>query len=857
MYETTANMIERLKSEVLITFGEDLLYTKDCKFLADKITEETGSRISTTTIRRLYGFLKTTSEPGRFTLETLSHFVGFQSWSEFKEYWSSKDTHTDVNEYSWAELQKRTLEFSKETYQLITGQSGIPFASVARRKHAEERIEKFLQSDKTATSFIAPGGFGKSTLLAKWYENACLKNQSNNAVLFLNAGFMISFLSNDFKLDTWLQDHIKFNQKESLKHFLSNEDQCEGELILLIDALDEITYDAVKLERLFLQLNQFILNYKNNKKVKIIITSRNSTWDKFALPFISRTSELTNCWFDLNTRLDEMNQVNLTSLTEDEIQYVFDRSINLQHEPKLNINELSLHQRKTISNPFFLELFIKRFTPNKRYQLDKEQELVQEYLKNKIFYSRYSEEKMDIIQGILNLIKYGKKGTAAKKIELREKYPIHLKSGGNYYLAYEEMVSYGLLSEFITVNEYASYCKYVKVTNEVLFETLIALYLIEQNKELNFDLILKVESEYEGYEIKNRLIEILLEQILISGKHSELTRIFELNDDSLQNQSILATVINSSHFPEKYRVELIEKFANNKRAEEYLFKNIPLYSHLSETNKEVLRILARRGCSKDLRIKSLGLLLRNAVLSYDIKSADGYFESMQEEVLDTTCSGFAISIKVASSLLYKHFTDKDSDELDLLKLFYYREMAYVSYGEYEKRLDGEFEVITCMALMFRKSYHKVIQLVEDFEHLYPNNNTVKSSVNYRFLRCYSLLAQHMLGMTLADDQKEYLLESSELIEYKGNTYFQIYYQSFLLSYYFEREDRDKVEGIFNKVIAFSEYTGYKLCVCSVLKKMAHIYNEWNEYTKEKICLMEISEIENDEIISEKLETILV
>jgi hypothetical protein len=115
----------------------------------------------------------------------------------------------------------------------------------------------------------------------------------------------------------------------------------------------------------------------------------------------------------------------------------------------------------------------------------------------------------------------------------------------------------------------------------------------------------------------------------------------------------------------------------------------------------------------------------------------------------------------------------------------------------------------------------------------------------------------MLGMTLADDLKEYLLESSELIEYKGNTYFQIYYQSFLLSYYFEREDRDKVEGIFNKVIAFSEYTGYKLCVCSVLKKMAHIYNEWNEYTKEKICLMEISEIENDEIISEKLETILV
>eukprot|EP01029_Cantina_marsupialis_P014920 TRINITY_DN3268_c0_g1_i3.p1 TRINITY_DN3268_c0_g1~~TRINITY_DN3268_c0_g1_i3.p1 ORF type:complete len:851 (+),score=91.07 TRINITY_DN3268_c0_g1_i3:6146-8698(+) len=835
-------MIERLKTEVLKAFGEDLLYTKDCKFLADKISEETGGRISTTTIRRLYGFLKSSSAPGKYTLATLANFVGFHSWDDFCEHWSSQNIEECGDHVSWDDFHKRSLEFSEETFLLIAGQSGIPFQSVARRHKAEERIKKFLKSDKIATSFIAPGGFGKSTFLAKWFERSWLKESSKDAVLFLNASFMISFLNHDFKLDSWIQEHIRYNQKDALKYFLNKPESCDGKLIFVIDALDEITYDSYKLESLFLQLNQFILKYKGNEKVKLIITSRNSTWDKFASPFITKNSELTSSWYDLNTRLDLMSRVNLKPLTEEEIQYVFNGTINKQYFPHLKVNELTLHQKKTISNPFFLELFVKLFSPNKLYQLDHGQELLIEYLKNKVFYSRFSEEKMDILHAILELIEHGKNGTAAKKMDLREKFPIHLKSGGNYFNAYEELVSYGLLTEFITINEFNSYCKYVKITNEVLFETLIGVDIIQKNEGLNFDLLKQVEREYADFEIKNRLIELLLANLLITEKYSELSRLFELSDDTLSDQNVLDTILNSHLLPQSTRNELIQEFAIDKRAEKYLFNSFTDHMQVTNEAEEVLEILAENGCSKNLRIKSLGLLLRNAVFTLQNDKAAHYYGAISEEVLDTTCSGFSISIKIASSLLYNHFIGGESDEIELLKLFYYREMAYVRYGEYEGKIDGEFETVICSALMYKKAYHKIIQLVDDFEHIYKSQKELANSTNYRFLLSYRMLAQSLLGVSLSENEEKELLKNGSLISVCGNTNLQVIYQSYLMTYYTRLGDRSMVEEAFNKGIELSESSDYKLCSISLLRKMAGVYNEWNELTKEKICLMEANEL---------------
>lgn len=835
-------MIEKLKAEVIEKYGSQLLYTKDCKVLADKITVAAGSRISTTTIRRLFGFLKSTSSPAKFTLNILSVYVGCSSWDDFCSCHENIPQEIEKDKLSWSELYEKTLSLSKETYKLVASQSGINFKAVVSRNHAEKRIDSFLKSTKMATSFVAPGGFGKSSMLAKWFENNWIKKQSKDAVLFLNASFMISFINNDFRLDRWIQDQLDFEQKDTLKYFLENPSECEGRIILVIDALDEITYESIKLERLFLQLKQFISNYRDSGRVKLIITSRNSTWEKFALPFVIKGNAIQSSWYQLNIKVNEDSCQSLFPLENKEIQEVFNRTLNSNFSSKLMVGELSYRQKKMISNPFFLELFIKLYNPSKQYAFNEGQQLLNEFLKNKVFYSRYSDEKMDLLYGILKLIKHGKNGTSAKKMELRKLFPIHLKTAGNYFFAYEELVSYGILSEYIATNEHVSYCKYVKITNEQLFETLIGMDLVEKNGGVDFNLIKSVETEYADYEIKNRLISFLYTSAFFNGNHLELKNFFQLNDDTLSDPEVMEAVLNSSLHLNEHSLGLMEHFAGVRRAEVYLFRNFPDLYNLSNGNKVILELFAEKGLSRNVRIKSLSILLLNSIFSLDMEKSEEYYRNLQILDTDNSCTGFAISIRLASILLYNHFVKDETNEIEVLKMFYYREMAYNQFDRDNGDLNGEFELILCMVLIYMKSYHKVLQLIDDVEHIYKKSNSKKFQLNYKLLQCYKYSAQHSLGMRITNSQKIFLESCENEVGASKNYFLQIYYHSFLSSVNFVDGQRDEVERHFNAALELCDQSNYGLCAAGVLRRMAKYYNIWGEKTKEDICIKEEEEI---------------
>ena len=858
LHTFTTTMIERLKSEVLKKFGSQLMYTKACRILADEICDETGYRISTTTIRRIFGFLKTSTIPAKFTLSTLAIYVGYTTWEEFCASQGGTIKSPDKQKRNWNDLYEKSLELSKETYKLVVGQSGIPFHSVVNRLHAEERISGFLNSSKMATGFVAPGGFGKSSMLAKWFEKNWIRKESNDVILYLNASFMLSFLNKDFSLDHWVQDQLDFVRKDTLKYFLENPQDCEARIIFAIDALDEITYDNIKLERLFLQLKQFISNYKDSDKIKLIITSRCSTWEKFALPFVVKGNAIQNSWYELGLKVDSQDHQNLYPLTNDEIQYVVDRTINNNFSSKFSVNELSFRQKKMISNPFYLELFVKLYNPNNHYGYYNEgQELLNELLRNKVFYSRFSEEKMDILHGILKLIEHGKNGVAAKKMELRDLFPIHLKTAGNYFCAYEELISYGLLTEFITINEHNTYCKYVKITNESLLETLIGMDLIQENEGVDFHLIKAVDDEYSGFEIKNRLISFLYTSAFYNGKHMELKNFFELSDETLSDREVIDTVLNSAIYSDDQKIELMEHFITQKRAEKYLFKDFPEIYNISKGDKAVLELFARKGQSKTVRIKSLSVLLLNSVFTLDIENTERYYQELNAEEIDASCTGFDIAMRLASILIYNHFISKESNEIEILKIFYYREMAYNHVGDDHRSLNGEFELILCMVLIYMKSFHKVLQLIDDVEHLYKTAKSKKSNLNYTILQCYKLSAQHSLGMELSKTQIEFFKSCESDILASQNYFLQIYYHLFLSSVQFAGGNRTQVERHFNAALEICDDANYGLCSSGILNKMAKYYNEWGEKTKESICLSEEKEILKDASSVFELETIFV
>jgi hypothetical protein len=77
------NHIERLKEAVVATFARTLDSPTDFDALSADVAKRTGENVSTSTLRRLYGYTKPAVVPRPSTLSVLARYVGYAGWSEF------------------------------------------------------------------------------------------------------------------------------------------------------------------------------------------------------------------------------------------------------------------------------------------------------------------------------------------------------------------------------------------------------------------------------------------------------------------------------------------------------------------------------------------------------------------------------------------------------------------------------------------------------------------------------------------------------------------------------------------------------------------------------------------------------
>jgi hypothetical protein len=63
--------------------GQYIRYPKDCNALADHISRTCKTKISASTLKRLYGFVKGGSqEPRIYTLDIISAYLGYNGWEQ-------------------------------------------------------------------------------------------------------------------------------------------------------------------------------------------------------------------------------------------------------------------------------------------------------------------------------------------------------------------------------------------------------------------------------------------------------------------------------------------------------------------------------------------------------------------------------------------------------------------------------------------------------------------------------------------------------------------------------------------------------------------------------------------------------
>lgn len=621
-------MLDILKTEVEKQFGKKITYQKDCKSLSVSVLNKTGEYISPATLRRLYGLLMTNSNPSHVTLDILSRYCGNKNWDDFTKLMGKSHDINDINDL-WNRIDEKAKKISLNTIDLIKNKSGIDFKATIPRKLTENDITYFINSNSSVYTIIGPGGYGKSTVLANWYlKKISRKYKDHDIVLFINSYALESSYTIDNNLEGYLNRILSINPDVNLiKKILDHHDAIPGRFIVIIDALDELNVSEAKLEKVFIALSNFIQTYSQSKKFKLILSTRIATWNLFK-PFIISGSS----WYNIDEASFTFNGANIPPLTFQEIQYIFDNTLNTKFAKKTFIEELNYELRETLTYPYFLQLFIEIYHPEEEYLYNDQFEVFREFLRKRVYYSQYADEKVDILNKIIEISDYGRTPSRLKKNTLKEIYPIHLKLAGNYYYAYEDLLSFGLINEESTETQYGGINRLITIANDHLFQIIAIQNIVDRNGGISFELFKKIESEFADHEYQIPYISLLYQLAYKERLVEPLFNFFELNPRTIEKifkYPFIAIVLRKDEYMRKM---LLPVYSKIPIAQKYLFYYSQDINHLVKSFKESLTYFSKNSSAHEDQLIASTLLTYSGILNLDMLEIEKYYPKIVDQV---------------------------------------------------------------------------------------------------------------------------------------------------------------------------------------------------------------------------------
>lgn len=480
-------------------FGKKVSYQRDCKALSERVFEQTHEYISSATIRRLFGFLNTNSKPSRVTLDILARYCGFSSWQKFVETQINRASLSETVKF-WSIVATNAKNINHHGMRSIQIKSGIPFEKTVRRPHLESLLNQFATSNYSAMALVAPGGYGKSNLIAHWFLSNQKKNHEDVMPIIISASKLEDFAYSELNIDEWLWGQIGVDAI-SYPNLQAELKKLPGKIVFFLDALDEISLSGIKLERTLQGIHELAKEFSKSSNTKLVITTRYATWKSLQGYILN-----PEIWMNIDPSSFNSDGANIPPLSYDEIQTVLDNTVNENISHRLLVFELPPLLRQTISYPFYLQLFICSYSHENYHTLTDPLNIINEFIKKKIFDSIYPEEKADILIAIAR--EWWNNQLPITKQQLKKLFPIHLKTAGNYFDAYHEILSFGIVNEEKVYSNSMGYSTLVSINNHNVLTSIIAQKLIEQHG-LNGLLIESVKSAYAQNELYPKLISYI------------------------------------------------------------------------------------------------------------------------------------------------------------------------------------------------------------------------------------------------------------------------------------------------------------------------------------------------------------
>lgn len=478
---------DNLKDEVERKFGKTLKYSKDFRLLSGQILEATNRQLSDSTIKRFFGIIPSRFNPSKYTLDTLSEYLGFDNWDAYVDAQNTRKIKPEVHN-CWEVLRENVRTITETSIHSLSQKARYNLRKFVKREFAEEFLEEFFLSDKTATILVAPKGYGKSSILLQWHYAHFAgsdKRFGNDVVCLIDGGIFFGFLNrsnNNKVLDLLLDFDVKLSQE--LLEGLEVTDQ-KKRYILIIDDIDSIFSVKEKNYRLVENLMQLILVNKNHSGFKVILTCRPESIDMFASQAL-QNPQLDESFYEVSFfYTNHFETINIPLLNQKEIQKVFEN-----YECNLSFFYLSLFYPdifKVLNMPFFLSFFIREGdSPAPEFS---EIGFLNQLIRYFIYSHPFAEEKQMLIKKFLQLCNLEEDVTSVGKELLLEEIDCQL--------AYKELIKSGIIYEYLDSSDLPYVHLKVRFSNKEVFEYLLVRSFMK-NKDMEINLLNTLFIKYKN-----------------------------------------------------------------------------------------------------------------------------------------------------------------------------------------------------------------------------------------------------------------------------------------------------------------------------------------------------------------------
>lgn len=103
-----------IKEKIHQRFGHEIRYPKDCEVLAEHISQTCKTRLSGSTLLRLFGFVKGNRVPRLYTLDIIAEYLGYKGWEQLL---SSFDRDEETSEKILERIKPQQIK-AGQTIQL-------------------------------------------------------------------------------------------------------------------------------------------------------------------------------------------------------------------------------------------------------------------------------------------------------------------------------------------------------------------------------------------------------------------------------------------------------------------------------------------------------------------------------------------------------------------------------------------------------------------------------------------------------------------------------------------------------------------------------------------------------------------